>query len=245
MVKSYQQFNATNRMFREVLDITSTPLTYDQWMEYPEEDKAAVLFVNFFSAILKAWIVCRTPAAIEEECVSTVIQYLTKNVKKIASDSKRYTPQYIYTVAYNSMYSISQSRVYGQASKTSWYNNVVNFDAVAGGSNRAKGNRSRRYLRANIPLTDRIMTIPLEESLFTQSFWNTLHSKGKDIVDVAEYLINGNFTKIVDRRDGKTVVRVLSPVSASKRARQIDFDDAIEQIWDLMDSYGMVDAILS
>lgn len=98
------QFQETKDRFMAATSFVRYPLTYDEWMSLVDELKAAALFVNFYAQIIVAWQKWdRTCYLEEEDAVGTVIQYIVKNVDKIKDDRKRYTPNYIYTVAYNAL----------------------------------------------------------------------------------------------------------------------------------------------
>ena len=99
-------FIETKNLFISYLQYTG-PLSFEQWMDVPEDQKAAVLFVQFFDQITLAWYKAdslRRGSA--EDGVSTVLQYLQKNVPIIGSTPKKFTPAYIYRVAYNCLYCI-------------------------------------------------------------------------------------------------------------------------------------------
>ena len=104
MAASNYQFVETYNMFMEHLG-SPKDVSYDDWMRADAEDKAALLFVHFYEAITQAWYNAVTQYNIvyvsSDEGVSTVLQYLMKNVSKIEVDEKRYTHTYIYRVCYN------------------------------------------------------------------------------------------------------------------------------------------------
>ena len=87
-------FSETRNLF-----ITSTgytrPLSYDEWNMVPSEHKAAVLFVQFYDEITLAWYKTKSFFVVEEDGVSTMLQYLMKNVPINENDSKRFKPSYI------------------------------------------------------------------------------------------------------------------------------------------------------
>ena len=99
------QFVQTRDMFREYLSGYPTPLTYEDWKSAAEEDKAALLYVTFYQEVTLAWfnaIVSRNIAYVTaEDAVSTVLQYLMKNVSIIMNDPTRYSSNYLYRVCYN------------------------------------------------------------------------------------------------------------------------------------------------
>lgn len=98
------QFQETKDRFMAATCFVRYPLTYDVWMSLVDELKAAALFVNFYPQVIVAWQKWDKLCYLEEEdAVGTVIQYIVKNVDKIKADRKRFTPNYIYTVAYNAL----------------------------------------------------------------------------------------------------------------------------------------------
>lgn len=117
------QFYETRRIFAESVP-SHVPQSYESWISVPDEYKAAVLYVDFFDQVTMAWFRLKTPAAVEEECVSEVMFYLQKNVDKIVADKKRFTPAYIYRICYNCIYCKSVDPYSGQTAKTSWHNNT-------------------------------------------------------------------------------------------------------------------------
>lgn len=98
-------FYATRNLFREYLEYTG-PMSYEEWLSVEDDNKAAVLFVQFFEQITLAWHKCKSFYTLEEDGVSTVLQYLIKNTPIIIDDPKRFRPAYIYKVAYNCLYCI-------------------------------------------------------------------------------------------------------------------------------------------
>ena len=108
------QFIQTRNMFRDYLSGYSKSPNYNEWKNAAEDDKAALLFVTFYQEITLAWYNAVTSNGVvyvsQEDGVSTVIQYLMKNVEKIEEDEKRYTPQYIYQVCYNCLLSLWRTR---------------------------------------------------------------------------------------------------------------------------------------
>lgn len=100
------QFYQTKLRFREFADYDK-PLTYDEWMEAPDECKAAILYVQFYDQITLAWMKTKSVYTDINDGVSEVLQYLNKNVEKIKKDSKRFSPKYIYKVAWNCLSCLS------------------------------------------------------------------------------------------------------------------------------------------
>ncbi len=99
-------FYETRHCFSELTQYTKQ-LSYEEWMQSPRDHKAALLFVNFFNKMIQAWDKANRYDFIPgEEGVSTVCQYLEKNVPKIENEPAKFSEAYIYKVAYNCMYCI-------------------------------------------------------------------------------------------------------------------------------------------
>lgn len=99
-------FIETKNLFTSYLNYTE-PLTFDQWLATPDDYKAAVLYLQFFDPITLAWYKADSlQRGCPEDGVSTVLQYLQKNVPIIVAAPKKFTPNYIYRVAYNCLYCI-------------------------------------------------------------------------------------------------------------------------------------------
>lgn len=99
MSKFKNPFTATRDFFMQSV----SPCTYEEWLEVPDSLKCATLFVTFFDTITLAYVKAYASFIEEEQFVSTVIQYLQKNVESIKERPDLYTEKYIYRVAYNSM----------------------------------------------------------------------------------------------------------------------------------------------
>ena len=95
----------TMKLFRSATNlVVNEPLTFDEWVALPDEQKSAALYVMFFNQITLAYYKSRSFYSPEEDNVSIVCQYLEKNVPIIKNNPRRYTPRYIYQVAYNCMF---------------------------------------------------------------------------------------------------------------------------------------------
>lgn len=96
------QFIETKNMFENAIGV-KYPLTYEGWLAVRDELKAAALYVQFFDEITLAWSKAKSNFTSDEDGVSTVMQYLIKNVPIVMNEPKKYNPKYIYRVAYNCM----------------------------------------------------------------------------------------------------------------------------------------------
>lgn len=105
-----REFKETYKLFKSALD-SATDADYTEvrgWLQLSDELKATALYVAFCPEITIAWnkIYSMYPWVDECTAVSTLLQYLMKNVNIIKAHPQRFKPQYIYTVAYKCMYSL-------------------------------------------------------------------------------------------------------------------------------------------
>lgn len=129
------------------------PMTYDDWLDCPDNYKAAALYVNFYDQITFAWYKVKTVYHNDEDAVSYILQYLCKNVPIIISNPGRYTERYIYRVAYNCftciLYGPKRDRITSEVSNLQYTNSTdkeVNlFDFIQHPSN-----IEQQYLNAEI-----------------------------------------------------------------------------------------------
>lgn len=120
------QFHQVKVRFREFSGY-SKPLTYEEWMATPDECKAAVLYVQFYDQITLAWNKTHSVYSDINDGVSEVLQYLNKNVEKIKADKKRFTPAYIYKVAYNCLYCLCRDMNRYRAVYDNECSNIVGY----------------------------------------------------------------------------------------------------------------------
>jgi hypothetical protein len=104
------EFETTKRMFADACKIYCDPkeMAFAEWNRLPEDLKAAGLYVRFYSQIYLAWM--KTKCEFTESCdaVSTVMQYLMKNVPIIENCSAKFAEAYLYTVSYNALLPLSR-----------------------------------------------------------------------------------------------------------------------------------------
>lgn len=171
-------FYESRNMFAELTQFNHQ-LSYEEWFNSPRENKAVLLFVNFFSKMTQAWDKANRFDYIPgEDGVSTVCQYLEKNVSKIEECPEKYSEAYIYKVAYNCMYCICHDL---KSVKDRWDNeasNVVNyqgeelsvFDIAAD----QKGSAEERYL----------------DDAERREFWNLVEGSDPRCQKVVDYLLS-------------------------------------------------------
>lgn len=157
----------------------SKPLSYESWnTKIPEDLKTAVLFVQFYDQITLAWYKTKSFFVVEEDAVSTILQYLMKNVPIIEKDSKRFKPSYIYKVAYNCLYCISHDI---KRDIQRWENEVSNL--VTCGED-------------TVDLFDTVADKdPIEEVLRKKEFWSIIENTDMKTQKVINHLLNGETLK--------------------------------------------------
>lgn len=176
-------FNETRNLFRTYLNYTG-PLSYEQWLATADDSKAAVLFVQFFDQITLAWYKTKSFFVLEEDGVYTMLQYLTKNVPIIKENPKRFTPNYIYRVAYNCLYCISHDIK----------RDIERYERET--SNIIFNGEDELNLFDTVPATD-----PDINDRWTQAhFWAIIETMGPATQKVVNHLINGDpLTKVGKR----------------------------------------------
>ena len=177
-------FADTRNAFRECIGY-SEPLTFDEWAKIPRHLKSAFLYVQFYNQITLAWDKANTLKFIEDEDgVSTICQYLEKNVPIIESQPKRFTPAYIYKVAYNCLYCICHDRLCDKERLSNETSSIVItdgkelclFDSLSDGRGSAE---------------DQLNLAELESE-----FWSVIENIGMPAEKVMRYLSSGNLSDL-------------------------------------------------
>lgn len=188
-----KEFYETRKIYREYLNFTS-PYTFEQWMNLPQDHKAVALYVNFFDVIVSAWYKTKSFYASEQEGVETICQYLLKNVPIIeASEGKKYNPKYIYRVAYNCLYCISHDRL---CDKLKWELETSNICNGPDGE---------------IDMFDSFLSDPEvfeDEKYFDRvRFWKVIESVSPDAMIICGQMLDGGkLPKGMSRKHRKEVI---------------------------------------
>ena len=107
------EFIETRKLFQTVFQYDRTkPLSFDQWLKIPDDQKSAVLYLQFYDQITLAWDKTKSFYTLTADGVSTVLQYLEKNVPIIKANPKKFNERYIYRVAYNCLSCICHDLIY-------------------------------------------------------------------------------------------------------------------------------------
>lgn len=190
-------FSETRNLFITTTGYTR-PLSYDEWMMIPSEHKAAVLFVQFYDEITLAWYKTKSFFVVEEDGVSTMLQYLMKNVPIIEKDPKRFKPSYIYKVAYNCLYCISHDI----KRDIERYENEVSNIVTSG--------------EDQLDLFDTVVSkSDMYEEISRQEFWAIIEDMGVKTQKVINYLLNGESLGTVSKRSKSYATDPLRDVAVS------------------------------
>lgn len=167
-------FSETNNYFRTYLSYTK-PYSYTEWLALSDEKKAAALYVQFYEQITLAWFKTKSYYAEDEVGVTTMLQYLMKNVPIIIKDSKRFSEKYIYRVAYNCLYCVCHDIKSDKERAEFCTSNVVGY-----GEN-------------ELDLFD---TVPdnadFQRQLDYEEMWSIIAAKGPKAMKIINYLLNGD-----------------------------------------------------
>ena len=174
-------FISTKNLFANYLQ-WKEPLSYEEWLNSPQESKSAILFVQFFDNICQAWhTVNAFDFADPDEGVETICRYLEKNVPVIEkSEGKRFTAPYIYRVAYNCLYCICHDR---KCDKDRWENEIpatVQYDG------------EELNLYDTVPDAAGSADMKYESEDFIRRFWEAIEDAGQPAEKVVDYLLSGN-----------------------------------------------------
>jgi hypothetical protein len=222
------QFRETYKLYRNALSNYSFPLSCEDWLAAPDEEKAVLLFVNFFNEVELGWYKGRYKSGLktvqahaniqEEDAIDTVNQYLMKNVAIIQKNPKKYTPAYIYRVTYNCITCM----------------NLVQRDITRNQvevSNNSEGNDGDAIdLFDFIPFTDD----PYEVREAKEALWTLLDKMGPKAKKVANHLITGDPLTKTSKRNIDYAKDSLADVEVS----QEEADEIVETLMYNLGRYG-------
>lgn len=169
------EFAITRNIFAEHINYQK-PMSFEEWMDTSDDLKAAVLFVQFYEQITLAWFKLVSVYATEQDGVAEVLQYLMKNVDIIKNNPNRFTPNYIYTVAYNCLFCLCRRN--GRSQK------IYDNECVA---SNIPGYDEEHDVFDTVPSDGGFEDSEIDKQ--REAFWSLIESKGRDtIVVVAELL---------------------------------------------------------
>ena len=171
------------------------PLSYEEWRALPTfGHKVGALYVQFYDQIAAAWTKANTsPDGFfdPEEGVTTIMQYLMKNAQIIENDGKRFTPAYIYTVAYRCLYCICHDK---KCSKDRFENET---SAIV-----ATGDGEEFDLLSSVASKQGSCEDVYHADKFREEFWTVIKSFGPEAEKVMNYLLYGDVKQLKKARKG-------------------------------------------
>lgn len=204
------QFIQTYNLFKEHLSGYPKNPTYEQWKDADADDRACLLFVTFFKEITLAWNNAVIAPGIvyvsQEDGVSTVLQYLMKNVDKILDDPKRYTHEYIYIVSKNCLLKLWQTRGTDQKRCECEIGHEVTVD-------------SPKDCDAHVDLWDLVPSIDddVETQQTKEAIWTIIRHMGPKAEKVVNHLINpGDTLHKISKSSSERPIDRLADVVVSK-----------------------------
>lgn len=207
MSLNYSPFISTKKMFREYLVGYSYPLTYEAWIKADEEDKAALLFVNFYNQITLAYsnVVTKYNAdyIIAEDAVSNILGVLIKNstiLTEKADGGKRFTQGYFYSVCWGCIFSMVRSVATQKRNEHELSNELVDDD---GG--------------VSVNLFDLAPSVDdtYEVRQAKEAIWDIIAHMGPKAEKVVNHLINGDTLKAVRKSSSEYSIDRLADVSVT------------------------------
>lgn len=207
MALNYSPFISTKQMFREYLVGYSYPLTYETWVAADEEDKAALLFVNFYNQITLAYsnVVTKYNAdyIVAEDAVSNILGVLIKNSNILTENedgSKRFTQGYFYSVCWGCIFSMVRSIATQKRNEHELSNEVEDSD-----------NEISVNLYDLAPAVDD--TYEMRQA--KEAIWDIITHMGPKAEKVANHLINGDTLKAVRKSSSEYSTDRLADVSVT------------------------------
>lgn len=178
---SQNTFAETRNLFTMYVGYVS-PLSYDEWKALPDSHKSAALFVQYYDEITLAWYKLKSVYSYipDEDGISTICQYLQKNVGKILEDPKRFTSAYIYQVAYNCLYCITHDKL------NLWERNKTEVSNITYSDN---GDELNLYDTAE---TTQSAEDEYNDDEFKKMFWQVIEDSSLETQKVVNYLLNGD-----------------------------------------------------
>lgn len=206
-----REFFETKKLFAEAMN-WKEPLSYEQWLDMPDDFKVGALFVQFFPEVTLAYHKTKTAAASDIDCLEECMMYLMKNVyglglremklngipkfdvNRTKITEKAFNPKYIYRICYNAMYCKSVDVIKNPSSAV----NNEQSNIIPCGED-------------SVDLFDLVESKngDIHDQLLKDAFTDLLCSVDDDTKAVIEYLLTGqwkklNCSQVLNTETGKT-----------------------------------------
>lgn len=205
------EFTTTYSLFHNYLNFLHFPITFEEWMNLDESDKAAALYVNFYKEISLAWYKNKFSYVEEEEGVSTVLQYLVKNCEIVSKDNHKFSGAYIYKVCANCIYCLRNIKRNADAEKYNLYNEV-----------RDEVNDTEVNLYDLAPYIED----PYEVKVAREIIWNTISTMGLKTEKVVNHLITGDSLRRTQKRSKEYAKDRLRDVQVDAK----EYDEIVDSL---------------
>lgn len=193
------QFKEAYNRFKDFSGYTK-PMSWEEWVALNDpEVMVAVLYCQYYSEITLAWYKARADFVPDEDGLSCVLQYLTKNVPIIAAEGNKFSPAYIYRVSYNCMDCLR----YVERDINRHNTEVTNIVLYEG---------------EELDLCDLAPHQDMEyEALQDRSnFWAIIQSMGPEVEKVVNHLVNGESLRRVSKKSSCHGIDPLTDVSVNE-----------------------------
>lgn len=163
------------------------PLTFSDWIKLPDDVQAIALYVNFFDQVHLACqkVISIGSFVLQEDALHETMKALIKNTKILHEYPTRYTPQYIYKIVYNSVYSLLRIK-----RDRNFMSSVVSFNN--------DGDRD------DLDIVD-ILTSDNDDivkKLYAEKMWDEIGKMDNDTLKYVDYILNGGyFSKKLSKKE--------------------------------------------
>lgn len=231
-------FYDTKQLFIEYTQYAHS-LTYDEWLSEPDDHKAALLFIQFYSEITLAWEKADSIGFGDDmEGVTTILQYLEKHVnhleyylkdnptKKANAEYRRQHPDGYITINRHMIAEdpkkFSGAYIYRVAYNCLYcicgHDRQCDKDRIANEvSNTAVVDGVEFDLYDTVVDWDKSVDVVADRLHFEAEFWAVVESEGATAEKVMRYLLTNNpsFLKSLSRNDKKYKLDPLRDISVS------------------------------
>lgn len=233
------EFVKTRNLFREFLSVYYPKnISYNEWVQAEPDHKAALLYVKFYQEVTLAWYNAVTSKNVvfisQDDGVSTILQYLMKNVDIISQDEGRFTAEYVYTVCYRCLFSLWRSRK-GEQLRSNYEIGselLATFLHIA----RDREHDGKPDIFDLLPSEDS----DLETQQTLEAMWNVIHHMGPKAEKVVNHLINPKDTlRRVSKSSPERPIDRLADVTVSEEEYQEIVAELREKLLPYRDSIFM------
>lgn len=194
------QFKEAFKRFSEFSGYNE-PISWDDWIKLRDRDtRVAILYCQFYNEITLAWYKAKADFVPDEDGLSCVLQYLIKNVPILEEDENKFSPAYIYRIAYNCMDCLRyiQRDINRHNTETT---NVVFYDGEELDLCDLAPHRDMEY----------------EDAQDRKEFWAIIASMGPEVEKVINHLVNEESLRRVPKKSQFHGIDPLTDISVNEK----------------------------